>query len=244
MADQIPENGKVPENGKASKPKIVCSLTGKEYSRGAVVSIATVMPSLVERIRKDYPDLKDDAFVSRKELDRYRTLYVTELLRDESGDVSEIEKQVAESLATHETLAENVEEEFSAKRSVGEILSDGLAQFGGSWTFLIVFAAFLGIWMLYNSYRAGAAFDPYPYILLNLILSTIAAVQAPIIMMSQRRQEEKDRLRSLNDYRVNLKAELEIRHLHEKIDHLINKQWQRLAEIQSLQLDKLAERRK
>lgn len=244
MAEDTPENGKTPGNGKAPKPKIVCSLTGKEYSRGAVVSIATVMPSLVERIRKDYPDLKDDAFVSRKELDRYRTLYVTELLRDESGDVSEIEKQVAESLATHETLAENVEEEFSAKRSVGEILSDGLAQFGGSWTFLIVFAAFLGIWMLYNSYRAGDAFDPYPYILLNLILSTIAAVQAPIIMMSQRRQEEKDRLRSLNDYRVNLKAELEIRHLHEKMDHLINKQWQRLAEIQSLQLDKLAERRK
>ena len=107
-----------------------------------------------------------------------------------------------------------------------------------------MFAAFLAIWMLYNSYRGAAAFDAYPYILLNLILSTIAAVQAPIIMMSQKRQEAKDRLRSLNDYRVNLKAELEIRHLHEKIDHLINKQWQRLAEIQSLQLDKLAERRK
>ncbi|HML29002.1 MAG TPA: DUF1003 domain-containing protein, partial [Hyphomicrobium sp.] len=161
-----------------------------------------------------------------------------------SGDVSEIEKQVAESLATHETLAENVEEEFSTDRTLGERLSDILAEFGGSWSFLIVFSSFLAIWMMYNTYRAGAAFDPYPYILLNLILSTIAAVQAPIIMMSQKRQEAKDRLRSLNDYRVNLKAELEIRHLHEKIDHLINKQWQRLAEIQSLQLDKLAERRK
>jgi uncharacterized membrane protein len=244
MSEQTTENGKAAENGKVAKPKIVCALTGKEFSRSNVVNLATVMPSLVERIRKDHPDLKDDGFVSRKELDRYRTLYVTELLREESGDVSEIERQVAESLATHETLAENVEEEFSAKRTVGEILSDGLAQFGGSWTFLIVFAAFLAVWMLYNSYRGGAAFDPYPYILLNLILSTIAAVQAPIIMMSQRRQEEKDRMRSLNDYRVNLKAELEIRHLHEKMDHLINKQWQRLAEIQSLQLDKLAERRK
>jgi uncharacterized membrane protein len=238
MTDQIIENGKPP------KAKVVCSLTGKEYSRANVVNLATVMPSLVERIRKDYPDLKDDAFVARKELDRYRTLYVTELLREESGDVSEIEKQVAESLATHETLAENIEEEFGAERTLGERLSDILAEFGGSWSFLIVFAAFLAIWMLYNSYRAGNAFDPYPYILLNLILSTIAAVQAPIIMMSQKRQEAKDRLRSLNDYRVNLKAELEIRHLHEKIDHLINKQWQRLAEIQSLQLDKMAERRK
>ena len=98
--------------------------------------------------------------------------------------------------------------------------------------------------MLYKSYQAGAAFDPYLYILLNLILSTIAAVQAPIIMMSQKRQEAKDRLRSLNDYKVNLKAELEIRHLHEKMDHLINKQWQRLAEIQELQLEKIMERRK
>jgi uncharacterized membrane protein len=98
--------------------------------------------------------------------------------------------------------------------------------------------------MLISLHQGQTSFDPYPYILLNLILSTIAAVQAPIIMMSQKRQETKDRLRSLNDYRVNLKAELEIRHLHEKIDHLINKQWQRLAEIQELQLEKLMETRK
>lgn len=231
-------------NGKTLKPKVVCAVTGKECSRGGVVALSAIMPSLAERIRKDHPDLDDDALVSRNEVDRYRALYVTELLRAESGDLSDIEAQVAKSLATHETLSENVEEQFSAKRSVGEILSDGLAQFGGSWTFLIVFAGFLGAWMLYNSYRGNTAFDPYPYILLNLILSTIAAVQAPIIMMSQRRQEEKDRMRSLNDYRVNLKAELEIRTLHEKIDHLLNKQWQRLAEIQELQLEKILERRK
>ena len=82
-----------------------------------------------------------------------------------------------------------------------------------------------------------AVFDPYPFILLNLVLSCIAAIQAPIIMMSQKRQESKDRLRSENDYRVNLKAELEIRHLHEKLDHLINRQWERLAEIQQIQLE-------
>ena len=98
--------------------------------------------------------------------------------------------------------------------------------------------------MLYNSYQAGAAFDPYPFILLNLILSCLAALQAPVIMMSQNRAEARDRLRAENDYKVNLKAELEIRHLHEKMDHLINKQWQRLAEIQELQLEKIMERRK
>ena len=99
--------------------------------------------------------------------------------------------------------------------------------------------------MAFNVYQSSTgAFDPYPFILLNLILSTIAAVQAPIIMMSQRRTEAKDRLRSLNDYRVNLKAELEIRHLHEKLDHLINNQWQRLAEIQQLQMEMMTERQK
>lgn len=231
-------------NGKPQKPRFVCALTGAELPRGSVINLATVLPSLAERIRKDHPDLKEDAFISRKELDRYRTLYVTELLRAESGDLSEIESQVAKSLATHETLAANVEDEFGAKRTLGEQLSDALADFGGSWSFLIVFAAFLGAWMMISSYQGQTSFDPYPYILLNLILSTIAAIQAPIIMMSQKRQETKDRLRSLNDYRVNLKAELEIRHLHEKIDHLINKQWQRLAEIQELQLEKMMERRK
>jgi uncharacterized membrane protein len=111
--------------------------------------------------------------------------------------------------------------------------------------FILSFLMLLGVWMAYNVTRgAGGAFDPYPFILLNLVLSCLAALQAPIIMMSQKRQEAKDRLRSLNDYQVNLKAELEIRHLHEKLDHLISKQWQRLAEIQQLQLEIIQERRK
>lgn len=232
------------ENGKPHKPRFVCALTGAELPHSAVVNLATVLPSLADRIRKDHPNVDDNAFIAREELDRYRTLYVTELLHAESGDLNEIESQVAKSLATHETLAANVEDEFGSKRTLSERLSDGLAEFGGSWSFLIFFAAFLGGWMLISLHQGQTSFDPYPYILLNLILSTIAAVQAPIIMMSQKRQEAKDRIRSLNDYRVNLKAELEIRHLHEKIDHLINKQWQRLAEIQELQLEKMMERRK
>jgi uncharacterized membrane protein len=123
-------------------------------------------------------------------------------------------------------------------------LSDRLASFGGSWTFLIAFFAVLLIWIAINvAWAQRGAFDPFPFILLNLVLSCLAAIQAPIIMMSQQRQESKDRLRSLNDYRVNLKAELEIRHLHEKLDHLISRQWQRLAEIQELQIELLQERR-
>lgn len=234
----------LPPDKKAQPERFQCALTGRDMLRSDLVNIDTVRPTLVARIRKDYPNLSNGALVSGAELARYRALYVQDLLRAESGELSDIDHQVAESLAKQETLSQNIEAGYVEARTLGERLSDHLAIFGGSWTFLIVFALFLALWMLINSRGDGQPFDPYPFILLNLILSTIAAIQAPIIMMSQRRQEAKDRLRSLNDYRVNLKAELEIRHLHEKLDHLINNQWQRLAEIQQLQLETMTERRK
>lgn len=236
----------VPANGdqKAQGAQLRCALTGHDMARKNLVNLEMVRPSLADRIRLDHPGLAHDALISRSELARYRALYVQDLLRDESGDVSEIERSVAESLASHETLAENVEEQYQEDRTFGQVVSDYLASFGGSWAFLIGFAVFLAVWMAINLHEGDKAFDAYPFILLNLILSTLAAIQAPIIMMSQKRTEAKDRLRALNDYKVNLKAELEIRHLHEKIDHLINKQWQRLAEIQQLQLDTMIEKRK
>ena len=121
-------------------------------------------------------------------------------------------------------------------------MSDRLASFGGSWTFIGLFFAILVLWMAFNiAVIAQVQFDPYPFILLNLVLSCLAAIQAPIIMMSQKRQEAKDRMRSENDYRVNLKAELEIRHLHEKIDHMLTRQWERLAEMQQIQLEIMQE---
>ena len=232
-------------NGGRNGDRAKCAISGRETSRRDLIAIESIRPALADRIRQDHPDLAQDAMISRRTVDQYRELYVQDLLRAETGDITELERQVAESLATHAMLAENVEDDFEEHRTLGEKLSDHLASFGGSWSFLIVFSIFLAIWMAFNIYRGDQrAFDPYPFILLNLILSTIAAVQAPIIMMSQKRQEAKDRARSLNDYKVNLKAELEIRHLHEKIDHLLSKQWQRLAEIQELQLDKMSERRK
>jgi uncharacterized membrane protein len=164
------------------------------------------------------------------------------LLKAEHGDLTELDRQVAESLATHETLAENIEAEFEVERTFGERLSDHLASFGGSWTFIIIFGGVIFVWIFVNQATSDPGrFDPYPYILLNLILSCLAALQAPVIMMSQKRQEVKDRLRSQSDYRIDLKAELEIRHLHEKIDHLISRQWQRLTEIQQMQLETMHE---
>jgi uncharacterized membrane protein len=139
-------------------------------------------------------------------------------------------------------LASNVDAEFEQEWTFGERLADKIATFGGSWTFLIVFGGFLSLWIAMNTLvLLWRPVDPYPFILLNLVLSCLAAIQAPIIMMSQNRQEAKDRVRAQHDYQVNLKAELEIRQLHEKIDHLLSHQWERLVEIQEVQLELLSE---
>ncbi len=229
----------LPANGK--KKYGICAISGAETLRKNLVSLETLRPSLTERILADFPQLTEHSLISRTELARYRTRYVEEILREEHGEYSDLDREVVESIARQDTIAANTDDEFDEKRSFGERVSDGLASFGGSWAFLISFGCVLVVWMLINIAEGPGAFDAYPFILLNLVLSCIAAIQAPIIMMSQKRQEQKDRARSSNDYQVNLKAELEIRHLHEKIDHLITKQWQRLAEIQQVQLEMMQE---
>ena len=126
----------------------------------------------------------------------------------------------------------------STDLTVGQRIADKVASFGGSWTFILSFLFFLLAWIALNAFwLANKGFDPYPFILLNLILSCLAALQAPIIMMSQNRQEEKDRDRAKKDYMINLKSEIEIRALHEKIDHLMIYQQQKLIEIQKDQID-------
>lgn len=232
-------------NQNHASPKARCAITGREFPRKQLISLEVVRPSLMDRIRREFPDIAPDALVSQEALTRFRSAYVEEMLRDESGEISILERRVADSLARNETLAENIDAHFHEKRTFGEVISDHLASFGGSWLFILSFLAILAVWMAYNVAEGMRdAFDPYPFILLNLVLSCLAALQAPIIMMSQKRQEAKDRLRALNDYQVNLKAELEIRHLHEKLDHLINRQWQRLAEIQQVQLEIMQDRRR
>jgi uncharacterized membrane protein len=129
-----------------------------------------------------------------------------------------------------------VADSFDGKRSFGEVVADKIASFGGSWAFILSFLGFLALWIFINVIHfLGIGFDPYPFILLNLLLSCLAALQAPVIMMSQNRQEAKDRMRSENDYQINLKAELEIRLLHEKLDHLVVTQLERVNEIQRIQ---------
>ena len=220
----------------------ICQICGKSKSRSELVPAALVRPPLVERIRSAYPSWTPEGFICQDDLNRLRGDYVQDLLADEKGELSSLERSVIESLARHETLAEDVDAQFQKKLSLGERLADQIADFGGSWTFISLFAGFILVWVVINTIvLIVRPFDPYPFILLNLFLSCLAAVQAPVIMMSQNRQESRDRLRSENDYRVNLKAELEIRHLHEKLDHLLQHQWERLIEIQQIQLELMNE---
>jgi uncharacterized membrane protein len=199
-------------------------------------------PSLLEFIKKKLPDLDNKAFICFEDLGEFRKDYVKEVLEDEIGELSALDKEVVESLEQHEILSADISSQFERKLTFGERLSDHIAEFGGSWKFLISFGAVLVIWIAINGViLVTRAFDPYPFILLNLILSCLAAVQAPIIMMSQNRAEARDRLRAENDYKVNLKAELEIRHLHEKLDHLLSRQYNRLFEIQQIQIELLQE---
>jgi len=195
---------------------------------------------ILDLVRNDFPDFSENDYISIKSLNEYRKKYMATLLKEENTEITEMGKQVIESIAKNELLSKDLEEELSKDLTPGQRLADSIATFGGSWTFIIFFFGFLLLWMSVNVFvLVKRPFDPFPFILLNLILSCLAAIQAPVIMMSQNRKEEKDRKRSQNDYKVNLKAELEIKLLNEKIDHMIIHQNQRLLEIQQLQTDYL-----
>jgi uncharacterized membrane protein len=169
--------------------------------------------------------------------------YVKQLMETEDQQIAKLHKIVQESLEEESLLSSRLQEDSKQKApTYGERVADKVATFGGSWTFIISFGVVLLCWITLNSLiLAGKAFDPFPYILLNLVLSCIAAMQAPVIMMSQNRKETKDRERAENDYLINLKSEIEIRHLHQKIDLSIVDQYRHLCDIQQKQLEILTE---
>ncbi len=221
-----------------SRPRPCCQICGRHLPHKELVFAGALRPALVEQIARGTPGWTGHGYICREDLTRFRAAYVRELIERERGEVSSLEQSVIESLARQDSLVADLEAELPQNSTFGERVADKVAAFGGSWAFLISFFVVLMGWIAINaSLLARDAFDPYPFILLNLVLSCLAAVQAPVIMMSQNRQEARDRLRAQNDYRINLKAELEIRHLHEKIDHLLQAQWERLAEIQEVQID-------
>jgi len=194
-----------------------------EFPLSERISASTLRQSLYLFIKKQYPNFNSNNYISVSELKKFREKYITEDLLKDLGELTELEKTVLKSLSEKTTLSDKFDDEEDTQNlTYGQRLADIVAKFGGSWKFIITFGVFIWIWILTNFYIfLNQGFDPYPFILLNLILSCLAALQAPVIMMSQNRREEKDRERAKKDYMINLKSELEIRILHEKIDHLI-----------------------
>jgi len=214
-------------------------LSGKEFPENEKISAKNIRQSLLHFINKTHPNFSKSCFLSIEEMNEYREKYISEFLNKKLGNLTEVEKQVIQSVSKNTMISTEVEED-EKEITFGQKLADKVAEFGGSWGFIIFFMSFLVVWILLNVFwLSNHGFDPYPFILLNLILSCIAAIQAPVIMMSQNRQEEKDRERTKKDYKINLKSELEIRELHEKIDHLIIHYQQDLLEIQKTQIDLL-----
>ena len=217
---------------------ITCALSGKNVDPKDAYKGELIRKSIFDLIQEEHPEFNEESYVSLEELNKYRKKYIEKIVKQELGELNSLEQEVVDSIKDQDFLSHSLEEVSDKDLTTGQRLADKVASFGGSWAFIISFFSFMFVWVLANIFLwVYEPFDPYPFILLNLILSCLASIQAPIIMMSQNRQEEKDRMRNLHDYQINLKAELEIRLLDEKMDHLIIHQNQRLTEMQELQAD-------
>ena len=224
--------------GDGGDDRVICQICHQLTPRDEAFRGDLLLNSVRDTISRSHPEWSDDGWICATDLHHFRSEYMREVLEEERGKLTAVEQDVVKSLKEYEVLAANINEQFASELTVGERIADRVAEFGGSWRFIICFGAVLIGWITFNTIALLAKpFDPFPYILLNLVLSCLAAVQAPVIMMSQNRQEAKDRLRAEHDYRVNLKAELEVRLLHEKMDLLLTHQWEKLLEIQRIQLD-------
>ncbi|MBM3162447.1 MAG: DUF1003 domain-containing protein [Chlorobi bacterium] len=212
----------------------VCGTTQRSRLRRAF----TVRPAISELIRKETGVWDENGWICLDDLQQFQYRYIQQILETEKGEITRLDHDVLKAMQEQEVLSKNPDIDFDAELTFGQRLADKIASFGGSWSFIMIFGLFLFLWMGLNSWLLVARpFDPYPFILLNLVLSSLAAIQAPLIMMSQNRQEARDRARAIHDYQVNLKAELEIRQLHQKVDHLLSRQWERLVEIQEIQME-------
>jgi len=218
----------------------VSQISKKEIPNGEEVRGKDIRAGIFDLISTKFPDFNLESCISNDELNTFRRLYLTSLIAEEKGELAIIDNDVMAAIKNNAVLSENIQDEMEAKLTFQQRLADRIAEFGGSWVFIISFFSFILVWMIINIWiLTSRPFDPFPFILLNLILSCLAAIQAPIIMMSQNRKEQKDRKRSEYDYKINLKAELEIKLLSEKIDHLLVHHNKKLLEIQELQTDYL-----
>jgi uncharacterized membrane protein len=219
-----------------------CQICGEHKKQNEVVPAELIRESIVDVIRKEYPALSREGYICYADLNRFRSQYVREILEREKGELASLEANITRSIKDHKLTARNINVEFDRQLTFKERLSDRIADFAGSWTFIIIFIGMLFVWIVVNTLLfVIRPFDPYPYIFLNLVLSALAAIQAPVIIMSQNRQEARDRLHAEHDYQVNLNTEMEIHQLHKKVDHLLTSQGQRLLEIQNIQVELMEE---
>lgn len=219
-----------------------CQVCHKRVPDVKLLPAVMVRSSILDMIKSDHIKWDAGGFICYSCLNHYRSVYVKKLMQDDLGELDTIEQEVAESLQKNSLLSENLNEEYEKSLSLGARISDKVAAFGGSWKFIIWSIIILALWIVFNSILLlSRPFDPYPFILLNLVLSMLAAFQAPIIMMSQNRQETRDRMRAENDYQVNLKAEMEVRVLNEKVDQLLHHEMHRFMKVQEIQMEMLNE---
>ena len=222
-------------------PKVNCSLCNSVVDTRTMVAAQKLDTPTLELIRLERPDWDGKRGICQDCREQYRAKKFLSYVEVESQKLSDMERSLVTKIARRGRVARVVDREFDEKMTFGDRLSDTVAHFGGSWRFIILFGGILIGWMLLNTVilRSPKNFDPYPFILLNLMLSAIAALQAPIIMMSQNRQADKDRLQAQQDYEINLMAEVEIRDLHDKLDSLRYKQWHELWHLQQRQIELL-----
>jgi uncharacterized membrane protein len=222
--------------------KHTCAICKQSFFHQGVVAGKWVTKEITKEIKQRCPNWDNEHYICHNDLAMMRSHYVQSLILSEKSELTSLEQALLNSLHNQSTSAINGEKKFEHCWSYSELLADKIARFGGSWKFIISFGIFITLWIGANSFMYfWKPADPYPFIFLNLILSCIAAIQAPVIMMSQNRQEAKDRIRSQHDYQINLKAEREIQDLHKKMDYLLSHQWEKMMNIQEIQLELLAE---
>lgn len=217
---------------------LTCAISGKACSPEHAVSLSALHQTIQQYVFRNYPGTTTESIISDEQLINLEKNYLNEILTNELGELDDLEKEVLNSISHSKILSEKIEDILDEEITFGDRLSDKVASFGGSWKFIIAFFSFMAFWIVLNVVLLhDKVFDPYPFILLNLLLSCLASIQAPLIMMSQNRVEAKDRARSEHDYKINLKSELEIQLLHKKIDHLLIHQNKHLLEMQRIQAE-------
>jgi uncharacterized membrane protein len=215
-----------------------CAVCGRSFPSHLLLPAHFVRDNVAGLIAARVPGWDGTGFICRGCHNGFRAEFVRSEMEKDRGELGALEEEVMRSLHEGQIVADDVNREYERALTLGERTADKVAEFGGSWRFILIFFGVMAVWIVINTFiLLTRPFDPYPYILLNLALSLLAAVQAPIIMMSQNRQEARDRLRAENDYKVNLKAELEVRAIGDKLDQLIHHQWAHLLEIQQIQME-------